>query len=218
MSVNPAISLQVGERYFVTLKSTLEEKSSFFRALLAEEWRGSRSPDGSYFVDADPDLFVHILRYLRRGVFPLFYKATDGFDFALYRALQEEASYFGIEDLRIWIRDQKYAQIVRVQYTVEEFKDDGVSAMDRHTTLDGTSDRLYHPVWGTEKVYQCPREISLHMGNPAACGRACERAQGDEEDTYLDREILRTLIVTKKTTICEVSPTNSNELRPNIIL
>ena len=131
-----------------------------------------------------------------------------GFDFALYQALQEEALYFGIEDLHIWIRDQKYAQIVRVQYTVDEVKGDGVSAMDRFTTLDGTSDRLYHPVWGTEKVYQCPRNIFVHIGNPNACGRACDRARSDEGDTYIDREILRTLIITKKTTISEVSPTN----------
>lgn len=208
MSVDRVISLQVGERRFVTLKSTLVEKSSFFRALLAEEWRGSRSPDGSYFVDADPDLFVHILRYLRRGVFPLFYKATHGFDFGLYQALQEEASYFGIEDLHIWIRDRKYAQVVRVQYFVDEAAGAGVSAIGQLPTLDGTSDRSYYPAWGTEKVYQCPRNIDVHMGNPSACGRACERARGDERYTYIDRDILRTVIITKRTTIDEVSPTN----------
>lgn len=169
MSVDPVISLQVGECHFITLKSTLEEESSFFRALLAEEWQGSRSPDGWYFVDADPDLFVYILRYLRRGVLPLFYNATYGFDFALYQALQEEASYFGIEDLHIWIRDQKYAQITRIQYTVDEVKGDGVSAMDHFTTLDGTSDRLYHPTWGIEKVYQCPRNIFVEKGNSILC-------------------------------------------------
>jgi BTB/POZ domain-containing protein KCTD9 len=101
MPVDSAISLQVGERHFVTLKSTLKKKSSFFRALLTEEWQNSRSLDDSYFVDADSDLFVHILRYLRRGVFFLFYKATYRFDFALYQALQEKALYFEIEDLHI---------------------------------------------------------------------------------------------------------------------
>ena len=180
--VDPIISLQVGERHFVTLKLTLEG-SPFFNALLAEEWLGSRSPDGSYFVDADPDLFIHILRYLRRGVFPLFYNAKYGFDFALYQALQEEASYFGIEDLYIWIKDQKYAQAVKIQYTVDEVKGDGVASMDRITTLDGMSDRSYHPAWGTEKIYQCPRNIFVHMGNPNACGRACDNARGDEGDT-----------------------------------
>ena len=199
MSVDPIILLQVGERHFITLKSTLEEGSTFFRALLAEEWQGSRSPDGSYFIDADPDLFVYSLRYLRRGVFPLFYNATYGFDFALYHALQEEALYFGIENLYNWIKDQKYAQAVKIQYTLDEIKGDGVSAMDHFTTIDGTSDRSYHPTWGTEKVYQCPRNIFVHMGNPNACGRACDKARGDEGDTYIDREILRTLIITKNT-------------------
>lgn len=101
MSVDSNISLQVGERHFVIRKSTFEEKFSFFRALLAEEWQGSRSFDGSYFVDADSDLFVHILRYLRRGVFFFFYKAIYEFDFVFYQTLQEKVLYFEIEDLHI---------------------------------------------------------------------------------------------------------------------
>ena len=201
---DPVISLQVGECHFFTLKSTLVEKSSFFRALLADEWQGSRMPNGLYFVDADPHLFVDILRYLRRGVFPLFYKASTGFDVGLYQALQAEASYFGIEDLHTWIKDQMYTRVVRFQYTVDEVIGD-VSAMNVNQFVDGTIDRTYHPALGTEKVYQCPRNILVHMGKPDACGRACISAQGDNEDKYIDREVLRTIVVTKKTHIYEAS-------------
>ena len=150
----------------------------------------------------------------RRGVFPLFYNATYGFDFALYHALQEEALYFGIENLYNWIKDQKYAQAVKIQYTLDEIKGDGVSAMDRFTALDGTSDRSYHPTWGTEKVYQCPSSIFLHMGNPNACGRACDKTRGDEGDTYIDREILRTLIITKKTVFSGASASDHSSGAP----
>jgi BTB/POZ domain-containing protein KCTD9 len=87
------IDLQVGERRFTTLASTLSDGSSFFASLLSDRWPESRSDDGSYFVDADPDLFVHILRYLRRGVPPVLYNKCQGFDYGLYRALQEEAEY-----------------------------------------------------------------------------------------------------------------------------
>ena len=67
--------------------------------------------------------------------------------------------------------------------------------MDYFTALNGTSDRSYYPAWGTEKVYQCPRSIFVYIRNPNACGRAYDKARGDEGDTYIDREILRTLIV-----------------------
>lgn len=163
MFVNSIISLQIDERHFVIFKSILEKKFSFFKALLIEEWQDSRSLDDSYFVDANSDFFVHILRYFRRGVFFLFYKAIYEFDFDFYQTLQKKTLYFEIEDLHIWIKDQKYAQIVKIQYTVNEVKGDEISVMNHFTTLDDTSDRLYHSVWGTEKIYQCFRNIFVSL-------------------------------------------------------
>ena len=153
MSVDSVISLQVGERHFITLKSIFEKKSLFFKTLLTEEWQSFRLFDGSYFVDADSDLFVYILRYLRRGVLLLFYNAIYEFDFAFYQTLQEKASYFEIEDLHIWIKNQKYAQIIKIQYTLNEVKGDEVSVMNHFIIFDDTNDRLYHSTWETEKVY-----------------------------------------------------------------
>lgn len=62
------ITLQVGERRFVTYPSTLAAESSYFTSLLSDRWRR----DGTYFIDADGDLFTYILRYLRSGVLPVF--------------------------------------------------------------------------------------------------------------------------------------------------
>jgi hypothetical protein len=39
--------------------------------------------DGSYFIDGDVALFEPILRYLRRGVLPLFYDNAKGHDLYL---------------------------------------------------------------------------------------------------------------------------------------
>jgi hypothetical protein len=61
----------------------LIEESTYFESLLSGRWNTARE-DGSYFVDADPDLFVHILRYLRRRVLPVFYNLQKGHDYALY--------------------------------------------------------------------------------------------------------------------------------------
>jgi len=84
-SSDASIVLEVGERQFKTRVSTLTEESSFFASMFSGRWPGTLSLEGgSIFVDADPDLFQHILRYLRRGVFPIFWNRNGGFDYCLY--------------------------------------------------------------------------------------------------------------------------------------
>lgn len=194
-SSSTLIDLQVGERRFTTRKSTLAEGSGWFAALLSSRWREVCSSDGSYFVDADPDLFEHLLRYMRRSVLPVFYN-ENGFDHALYRALQAEADYFNIEPLNKWLKEKGYLSAVSIQYSVDERKGKGVDG-GYDAVVDGSTERAYHPSWVTEKEYQCPRDIFIHHGNPNLCGKACANAKG-EDDEYIDRYYLRTLIVTKK--------------------
>jgi hypothetical protein len=55
--------------------------------------------DGSYFIDADAELFEHILHYLRHGVLLVFYDKSNGHDHAQYLALLKEAEYFQITQL-----------------------------------------------------------------------------------------------------------------------
>ena len=71
------ITLQVGARCFITTHETLVAESGFFASLLSGRWDNA-AEDGSHFVDADANLFEHILRYLRRGVFPFFYEKSKG--------------------------------------------------------------------------------------------------------------------------------------------
>jgi BTB/POZ domain-containing protein KCTD9 len=196
---NACIELQVGERRFTTRASTLSDGSSFFASLLSERWQDSRSDDGSYFIDADPDLFAHILRYLRRGLLPVVYDKLHGFDHAFYQALREEAVYFGIEPLENWITEKGYLRAVTIHYSVEEVQGQGIYVDGYKAAVDGNTERSYHPSWGIRKVYQCPRGISLHNGNPEACGKACEKAKGEDWDGYVEQSVLRTLIVTRRT-------------------
>ena len=76
------ITVQVGERRFVATSETLTQKSGFFSSLLSGRWNNMEA-DGSYFIDGDVALFEHILRYLRRGVLPLFYDNAKGHDLCL---------------------------------------------------------------------------------------------------------------------------------------
>lgn len=192
--LNGRIILQVGERSFITLVSTLREGSTFFESLLSDRWTDSRLEDGSYFIDADPDLFAHILRYLRRGMLPIIYDKVHGFDHSFYRALCTEAKHFGVRPLFEWIEAKRYLHALAIQYSVEEIKG-GVHVAQ---FVDGNTERWYYPIFRTEKVYQCPRDISQHHGKPNACGKACEKAKDEDEDEYKDQNVLSTLIVTKK--------------------
>ncbi|KAK8196947.1 uncharacterized protein BKA78DRAFT_340689 [Phyllosticta capitalensis] len=109
------ITLQVCTRRFVTTRDTLRSGSPYFEALLSSRWAHNVQSDGSIFIDADPDLFAHILRFLRREVYPVFFDVDKGHDYALYTALQEEGRYFRIDKLFQWLEEKRYLKVVIVQ-------------------------------------------------------------------------------------------------------
>jgi hypothetical protein len=114
------ITLDVSGRKYRTQKSTLES-SPYFHNLLAR-WNdcSDRQGDGSYFIDADPDTFQHILDFMRRPAkFPLFWTRVTGFNYALYNTLEAEADYFLLHDLRDWIQEARYLDAIK---TVVEVK------------------------------------------------------------------------------------------------
>jgi hypothetical protein len=49
----------------------------FCAALLSGRWDNAQA-DGLYFIDAGPELFKHLVRYLRRSVLPIFYDNLVG--------------------------------------------------------------------------------------------------------------------------------------------
>jgi BTB/POZ domain-containing protein KCTD9 len=188
--------LQVGERRFTTTFATLTSESGFFSSMLSNNWRdnNSKQPDGSYFVDADPGLFAHVLRYLRHGQLPIFYGNRDGHDYGMYAALLAEARYFQIDRLVQWLEKKKYLEAVKIERIPEQAEE--VSAL-RETTL-ATEDVECHPFQKTKKVYICPRQIWTHRGNPRACGKMCAKARGDDEAEFEDEIVVKTLVVRKR--------------------
>lgn len=194
------ITLQVGERRFTTLSSTLSDGSPFFASLLSNRWINSQSEDGSYFVDADPDLFVHILRYLRRGVLPILYDRLHGFDHVLYEALLKEAEYFGITPLCRWIEEKRYLLTVQIQYSMKEMDWPNLAEI-----IDENTEGWFYLFWRPVRTYQCPRNIYSHHGNSDRCGRACERAKGEGGDVYTKSDVLKTFVVLKKTIFTKAS-------------
>ncbi|CAG5162631.1 uncharacterized protein ALTATR162_LOCUS6256 [Alternaria atra] len=111
------LTLDIGGRKFKVSRDTLMAESGLFERQLSGRFRPwEPEVDGSYFLDADPDLFEHLLRFMRRPeVFPLFYSKMNGFDYDLYNRLQAEALYFQIDALHEWIKDKKYLTAIKVQ-------------------------------------------------------------------------------------------------------
>jgi hypothetical protein len=172
------IELQVGQQRFTALRSTLVEQSTYFKSLLSGRW--NTRADGSYFVDADPDLFAHILNYLRRpDVFPLFYDNVKGHDFLKYYALLAEARYFGIDALAKWIEDRGYAKVLSFEYTFERFEEPD----HFKKTMQAGSDTLIECQQTSipSKVWVCPTNRIRHMGNKDDCERVCRFYHSSKE-------------------------------------
>jgi hypothetical protein len=159
---------RIGEQRFVTTAETITLESGFFVTLLSGR-RVDAQTDSSYFIDADPELFEHIMRYLRCRVLPIFYDNIKGHDYALYLALLEKAKYFQIPRLENWLKDKGYLQVMQIRYSAGELEGTLTLSVAR-----STDEQLeYYPIWQTRKVYVCPRGISFHRGEPSTCGRLC---------------------------------------------
>ncbi len=195
------VTIQVGERCFTTNKSTLTEESSYFASLLSGRWDYQKSENGNPFIDADPMLFDHILRYLRRGVFPLFYNRANGFDEGLYTLLMHEADFFGIDKLTKWIAYKRYEEVVTVHHTADVVQ--GRYGESRMIDYDHKShpgiEKLYFPCIKGIHVYRCPRNIRSHIGDEFLCGKGCANARVEGFSDYEEVQVLHTLIITKST-------------------
>jgi len=85
------ISLNVGGQMFAVAKETLLVPNTFFHAMLgSNNW--TPDSDGSYFIDRDPCLFVHVLNFMRTGQCNFHSLATSQFKF-----LQIEFDFFRVE-------------------------------------------------------------------------------------------------------------------------
>ncbi|KAI1078127.1 hypothetical protein F5B20DRAFT_243347 [Whalleya microplaca] len=161
------VVLDVGGRRFHTTKDTLGH-STFFLALLSGRWEHSKQVDGSYFIDADPERFVDILAFLRRGTMPLYWTPERGHDYARYTRLLEEARFFGLAELELWLASQAYHKAVAYQTQVVT-KD--VKALE--TFFLDTAKPEVHVRWVDDNTYYCCGGSRRHHGHPEFCDQSC---------------------------------------------
>ncbi|KAI0142276.1 hypothetical protein F4776DRAFT_611441 [Hypoxylon sp. NC0597] len=205
---NTKITLQVGERRFTTLRDTLVGESDYFAARFSGRWNDADA-DGSYFVDADPTLFEHALRYLRSGNFPLFFdSASQTFDYAKYISLLGEARYFGIRKLENWIANKRYLDVVSLERSVTIIENANLEPLEGHLNKKANAKVEVAVSWNTQQVYVCPRGIYVHRGDRSRCGQACEKArerdgrEEEYEEEFVPRAVITTTTVTFNTSNC----------------
>ncbi|KAI9892623.1 MAG: hypothetical protein M1814_001316 [Vezdaea aestivalis] len=160
-AVDDIIKIYVEPLKFNMSLSSLTEESLFFGSLLSGRWSLPRtSDDTALVVNSKPEVFEHIFNHIQRGICPIFYDKTKGFDYGLYQIVLGEAKYFGVERLGRWIESKGFEKavfqtITWTNYTaVEGTVKDNVSA-----DIDIRQERL------TRRMN--PRPIFSPLGDPS---------------------------------------------------
>jgi hypothetical protein len=190
------IVLDVSGRKYQTQKATLQT-SPYFQNLLAR-WDdcSDRQEDGSYFIDADPDAFQHILEFMRRpSKFPLFWTKETGFDYALYNKLEAEADYFLLHDLRDWLRKKRYLDAVKTIIEVKALSEQQLE-FGRNETRRGADIEVqsFFGSYTGDKRYKNP--CMIHTGGVyvRGCG-SCEALLQAHGPQYVDPPKRLTLVI-----------------------
>jgi hypothetical protein len=171
------ITINVSGRHFQTSKTTLIS-SPYFKNLF-ERWDTSAD---QYIVDADSDVFEHLLCFMRRpSHFPLFWTKEKGFDYVLYNRLEAGADFFLLHDLRDWVRQERYKDAVKTVVEVRKTPEPPSSSQSMQwTEVDDM--QLYFDSFKGEKMYRCPRD--MHGPKAWDCGI---NKFGDGKCAELDR-------------------------------
>jgi hypothetical protein len=108
---NAIVELNVGGKTFATSRETLlNHGSTYFERLLESGESGGivvrgslRDKDGRLFIDRNPDLFGHILEYMRISKVPPHYENLPTYNNEK-KALIEEARYYQLGDLETHLK------------------------------------------------------------------------------------------------------------------
>ncbi|CAH0049745.1 unnamed protein product [Clonostachys solani] len=162
------IVLQIGEKKFYTTRQTIAESSVLSSLVNLRD----PDPEKPFFVDADPALFEHILRYLRTGIFPLFHDVERGHDMPLYHALQHQAEFYQIERLANWILARAYLDAVSTKTSPRSVTLHGeqqLAHLDEMVRAAGRTFKILKIDESKARVFQCPNRNWRHDGLRSVC-------------------------------------------------
>lgn len=211
------VTLDVGGRKFTTLISTLEE-SEFLKTLVSDRWGHNRQADGSYFVDANSDIFEDVLEYLRRGWMPLFWDRDTGHDFSRYKKLQQESEYLGISRLERWLKESRFLEAVLIVNKITNKVILDQQQVEIASSTPGSRQRLKTD-WVEIPMYLCdadPRMGRYHSrldDCPGLCGKACnDKRRNEWVGANLPQQSCR---VMQATLVEDIVKFNAEVCRPN---
>ncbi|VUC19861.1 unnamed protein product [Clonostachys rosea] len=165
--IDPII-LQIGEKKFYTTRQTIAESAVLSSLVNLRD----PDPEKPYFVDADPALFEHILRYLRTGIFPLLHDVEKGHDVPLYHALQHQAEFYQIERLANWLLAKAYLDAVSTRTWPKSITLHGeqqLQHIDEMVRAAGRPFKILRIDESRAKVFQCPNRNWRHDGLRSVC-------------------------------------------------
>ncbi|KAG5918694.1 hypothetical protein E4U61_001559 [Claviceps capensis] len=217
-SPDTRIKLLIGERTFITTRRTLTTESGYFKQRFATSW-GKTPQDGTYFIDADPVLFEHILRYLRHPAFPLFYDHVHGHDVGLYASLHNEASYFQIHRLQKWLAAKRYLEAIQVKHTADvvENWNDCTLPSDTYLTAKPYREEVSN---GAKSAGSGGGGGSVCVGNRCCCGnqgqntaQAAQQGKKKTKAAVPKVELVKFAVVKRqiilKSEVCRPQPENA---------
>ncbi|ATY60614.1 BTB POZ fold domain containing [Cordyceps militaris] len=164
------VVLRVGEKQFFTTRATLAE-SHLLTAVLSTD----ATHDGEYFLDADPDMFSEVLRFLRMRRFPLFYNPSSGYDTAKYLELLVAAQFYQIPTLEMWLTEKRYLGAMNIKSEYKRFRLFGTDQISRMHELcwDREEQGRILSISETKgKAHACPQKLWRHDGDQTKCMKA----------------------------------------------
>ncbi|KFH48129.1 hypothetical protein ACRE_009850 [Hapsidospora chrysogenum ATCC 11550] len=182
------VELQIGEKKFMTTKATISE-SKVLSTLVSLQ---PPPADGQYFVDADPTLFEHVLRYLRTGMYPLFFDRDRGHDEVLYLALLQQARFYQIDRLEAWLAAKSYQDAVRRRTWANSITlcgDAQIEHLEELTHLKNESLKIINISQSTAKCFRCPTRNWRHDGRRQKCILDGCVHRGDKWTTMYEAEM-----------------------------
>ncbi|KAH6643154.1 hypothetical protein C7974DRAFT_118349 [Boeremia exigua] len=190
------IVLDVSGRVYRTNKATLQASPYFENLMTRWDDCSDRQDDGSFFVDADPHTFQHVLNFMRRpSKFPLFWTKETGFDYALYNKLEAEADYFLLHELRDWIREKRYLEAFRTVVEVKAMTEDQL-VTQKILGTDVEVQSFFGNYVGKERVCGACR-CNIDLGFKYGCDACRERMKSPK--SQLDNTQTKLTVVTKWT-------------------
>ncbi|KAJ6786033.1 hypothetical protein PWT90_06567 [Aphanocladium album] len=164
------VILRIGEKQFFTTRATLAE-SHLLTALLSTE----ATQDGEYFLDADPDIFSQVMRFLRTRRFPLFWDNASGYDTAKYLELLVAAQFYHIPTLEMWLTEKRYLGVMNIKSEYKKYRLYGTDQIVRMHELCWDREeqcRILSISESKGKAHACPQKFWRHDGDQGKCMKA----------------------------------------------